>query len=105
MPYRFVVMPPPPKGLKNRPQQIQIRKDAGVVRGQVHLPRLDVYDFLSSIKPPQAGLIKSITELQEYLEGNEDIDLEGILGRLQRYHALTQKRLSIEGIENVEGIR
>lgn len=104
--YRFVVMPLPGKGLKNRPQQIQIRKGAGVVRGQVHLPRSDVYEFLSSIKPPQVGLTRSITDLQEYIEGDNDaIALEDILERLQRYHALTQRRLSIEGIENVEGMR
>ena len=103
--YRFVVMPPPGKGYKNRPQQIQIRKDAGVVRGQVHLPISDIFEFLSAIKPTQGGLVKSISELQDYIEGDESINLEEVLSRLQRYYALTQQRLLIEGRENVEGMR
>lgn len=101
-------MPPPPKKVKNRSQQIQIRKDNGVVRGQVHLSQEDVYDFLTSIKPPQQqmrSLTKSILDLQKYEEGNEEVSIGEILDRLQRFHAFLQGRIRIEGVENVEGMR
>jgi len=103
--YRIIVMPLPGKGMRNRPQQIQVRKDSGVVRGQIHLPRNDVYDFLQSIKPPTTGLTRSIQDLMLWVEGDKEVDLEETLGRLQRYHALLQRSCSIEGTENVEAVR
>ena len=100
--WRFVVMPLPGKGMRNRPQQIQIRKGSGVVRGQIHLPRDDVHEFLASIIPPQVGLTRSILDLEEFLEGDTSIDLDETLARLQRYHSLVQGRLRIEGKDNLE---
>lgn len=85
---------------RGHPQEAQFRFSSGVIRGSIFCPPEELAEFLRILAPAISPLSMSIDELQAHIDGDEQ-SLEIICDRLRRYRAMIERRITIEGKDNL----